>query len=56
MGGLTLVTIALLSLLQSQGEGHKGEVEKKYNARLLGCPVTRHCPSGRIEVEPHYLA
>jgi hypothetical protein len=30
-------------------------VEKKYNARLLGCPVARRYLSGRIEVELCYL-
>jgi hypothetical protein len=34
---------------------HKGEVEKKYSARLMGCPVVRRRPSGRIEVKSRYL-
>jgi hypothetical protein len=35
--------------------GAQGEVEKKYSAWLLGCPVARCCQSGRIEVESRYL-
>jgi hypothetical protein len=34
--------------------GHKGEVEKKYNAWSLGCPVVRCCSLRRIEVELCY--
>jgi hypothetical protein len=49
------VIVALLSLLYTQGEGHKGEVEKKYSAWSLGCPVVHRYPSGRIEVELCYL-
>jgi hypothetical protein len=33
----------------------QGEVKKKYNAWLLGYPVVRRCPSGRIDVESRYL-
>jgi hypothetical protein len=35
--------------------GAQGEGKKKYSARLMGCPVVRRCPSGRIEVELRYL-
>jgi hypothetical protein len=30
-------------------------VEKKYSARLLGCPIVCRYPSGRIEEESRYL-
>jgi hypothetical protein len=34
--GLTYVTVALLSLLLSQGEGHKGEVKKELQCLAAG--------------------
>jgi hypothetical protein len=49
------VTVALLSLLYTQGEGHKRKGETKYSAWSLGCPVVRRCPSGRKEAELCYL-
>jgi hypothetical protein len=49
--GLTLVIVALLSLLYSQGEGHKGEVKKRYNVGLLVRPVIRRCLPKCIEAE-----
>jgi hypothetical protein len=55
VGGLTLVTVALLPLLWTKGEGHKGKGNMRYSAWSLGCPVVRHCPSGHIKAEPHYM-
>jgi hypothetical protein len=45
------MTVALLPVLYTQGEGHKGKGNMRCNAWSLGCPVVRHCPSRRIEAE-----
>jgi hypothetical protein len=51
IGGQTLVTVALLSLLSMQGEEHKGNGDKSYIVWSLGRPFMCRCPSGRIETE-----
>jgi hypothetical protein len=50
VGCLTLVTVAILSLLPMQGEGHKGKENTSYSVWSLGRPFARRCPSGHIEV------
>jgi hypothetical protein len=51
VGALTLVTVALLTLLYMQGEGHKGKGNMSYSVWSLGRPVVRRCPSEHIEAE-----
>jgi hypothetical protein len=41
-----------LPFIDERGEGKKGN---KGRVQSLGCPLERHCPSGRIEEEPRYV-